>query len=70
MRPLEGSTEGLRVGTTTTLETAAKEMCEEGQTRALVVDQAGAPVGVLDLQTIVNAMVRPAVTEQPKLAAE
>ncbi|RWX78374.1 glycine betaine/L-proline ABC transporter ATP-binding protein [Neorhizobium lilium] len=70
MRPLEGSMDGLRVGTTTTLESAAKEMCEQEQTRALVVDPSGVPIGVLDLQTIVSAMVTPAKTEIPKLAAE
>ncbi len=70
MRPLEGPTDGLRLSSAMMLEAAAKEMCEQGQNRALVVDDAGVPVGILDLQTIVSAMVTPAATEHQQIAAE
>ena len=70
MRPLDGPADGMRVANTTTLESAAKDMCDAGQSRAVVVDAEGAPVGVLDLHAIVSAMVTPAKTEVPKLAAE
>jgi glycine betaine/proline transport system ATP-binding protein len=70
MRPLDGSADGLRIPAQTTLENAAKEMCESGQSRAIVVDAAGMPVGMLDLQIIVSAMVTPAGSEATRMAAE
>lgn len=60
MRPFEGSTEGIRLTQTTTLETAAKQITEANHSRAIVVDEKDNPVGTLDLQTIIAAMVTPA----------
>jgi glycine betaine/proline transport system ATP-binding protein len=70
MRPLDGSVDGLRISSGMTLENAAKEICESGSARAVVVDPAGAPIGLLDLQAIVSAMVTPAGSEAARMAAE
>ncbi|WJR66482.1 glycine betaine/L-proline ABC transporter ATP-binding protein [Neorhizobium sp. CSC1952] len=70
MRPLEGAPDGLRLAGSATLESAAKRMTEAGQSRAVVTDEDGAPVGTLDLPTIIAAMVTPAGHETEKMAAE
>ncbi|MGK6315934.1 quaternary amine ABC transporter ATP-binding protein [Neorhizobium sp. DT-125] len=70
MRPLEGATDGLRLSGDATLETVARQMTEANQSRAVIVDEKGAPVGILDLQTIIAAMVTPAGHETEKMAAE
>ncbi|MFB9947305.1 glycine betaine/L-proline ABC transporter ATP-binding protein [Rhizobium puerariae] len=70
MRPLDGTTDGLKIAAEATLETAARQMTEADQARAVVVDENGAPVGVLDLRTIIAAMVTPASSEAGKMAAE
>jgi glycine betaine/proline transport system ATP-binding protein len=55
----------------TTLEEAAKRMTGAGAAMAQIVSTTGAPVGQLDLTTLVAAMVTPAAHEErPKLAAE
>jgi len=70
MKPFDGMAEGVRIGATTTLEAAAKVMTEGGQTKATVIDEAGTPIGTLDLQTMMAAMVTPAGSEASKMAAE
>lgn len=70
MKPFDGQAEGARIGATTTLESAAKTMTENGQTKATITDDAGTPIGTLDLQTMIAAMVTPAGSETSKMAAE
>lgn len=62
MKPLSGEAQGLPVAGSATLETAAKQMTEAGQAFALVTDDGGKPVGTIDLQTIIAAMVTPTTT--------
>ncbi|MCM2440069.1 glycine betaine/L-proline ABC transporter ATP-binding protein [Agrobacterium vitis] len=54
----------------TTLETAARAMVEQGVTEAQVTDKAGHQIGTIDLSIILSAMVSPAHSVQPALAAE
>ena len=70
MRPLDGFADGFTIASGMTIESAAKAMCEAGQTRATVVDPGGQPVGSLDLNTIISAMVTPATTASAQMAAE
>ncbi|TWF54247.1 quaternary amine ABC transporter ATP-binding protein [Neorhizobium alkalisoli] len=70
MKPFEGGSDGLKLSGSTTIEAAAKQICEAGQTRATVIDPAGQPIGTLDLHTIISAMVSPAVNESAQIAAE
>lgn len=66
MRPLDDTPDGLRLAADATLEAAARQMTEAGQSRAIVVDGSGTPSGMLDLQTIIAAMVMPASHEAEK----
>jgi glycine betaine/proline transport system ATP-binding protein len=70
MRPLEGSPEGIRIESGTTLETAARQMTEAHQSRAVVVSEEGNPVGILDLHTVIAAMVTPAGDVEPTPSRE
>ncbi|MBB4347831.1 MULTISPECIES: quaternary amine ABC transporter ATP-binding protein [Rhizobiaceae] len=70
MKPFDGLADGVRIEATTTLEAAAKAMTESGQTKATIIDEAGAPTGTLDLQTMMAAMVTPAGSDTSKMAAE
>ncbi|WP_117192666.1 quaternary amine ABC transporter ATP-binding protein [Rhizobium terrae] len=70
MRPFDGIMDGVRLAANATLETAAKQITEAGQSRAIVADENGAPVGLLDLPTIIAAMVTPASHSAEKMAAE
>ncbi len=70
MKPFDGLADGLRIEATTTLEAAAKAMTESGQAKATIVDEAGTPIGTLDLQTMIAAMVTPAGSETSQMAAE
>ena len=65
MRPLDGLSEGIRLGAGTTLETAAKQMTEANHSKAIVVDDAGGPLGMLDLHTVIAAMVTPVGHAEP-----
>ncbi len=70
MQPLDGTAEGPRLATTMTLENAAKEMTTANQTTAQVIDPTGKPVGTVDLQAVISAMVTPNTHKSNQLAAE
>ncbi|MGI2031854.1 quaternary amine ABC transporter ATP-binding protein [Rhizobium panacihumi] len=70
MAPLEGTTEGPLLARTMTLENAAKEMTSAHGTKARVIDSAGRPIGMIDLQTIIAAMVTPSSHGNVPVAAE
>ncbi|MDK1388250.1 glycine betaine/L-proline ABC transporter ATP-binding protein [Sinorhizobium sp. 8-89] len=59
MRPLAGNPEGLPLAAGTVLETAARTMTGAHVNTAHVVDTDGRPIGAIDLQTIIAAMVTP-----------
>ena len=59
MRPLSGNPEGLPLAAGTVLETAARTMTGAHVNTAHVVDTDGRPIGAIDLQTIIAAMVTP-----------
>jgi glycine betaine/proline transport system ATP-binding protein len=59
MRPLSGSPEGLPLAAGTVLEAAARAMTGAHINTAHVVDADGRPIGAIDLQTIIAAMVTP-----------
>jgi glycine betaine/proline transport system ATP-binding protein len=54
MAALSGEGGGLTLAGDTTLEAAAKQMSDAGESSALVVDAEGRPVGTIDLNTIVR----------------
>jgi glycine betaine/proline transport system ATP-binding protein len=70
MKPFDGQADGLRIEATTTLEAAAKALSESGQTKATIIDASSTPIGTLDLQTMIAAMVTPAGSDASKMAAE
>jgi glycine betaine/proline transport system ATP-binding protein len=57
MRPLSGNPEGPPLAVGTVLEAAARTMTGAHIDRAHVVDANGRPIGAIDLQTIIGAMV-------------
>jgi glycine betaine/proline transport system ATP-binding protein len=59
MRPLSGSPEGLPLAVGTVLEAAARTMTGAQISNAHVVDGNGRPIGAIDLQMIISAMVTP-----------
>ncbi|NEI71108.1 betaine/proline/choline family ABC transporter ATP-binding protein [Rhizobium lusitanum] len=69
MKPLAGEPGGIRVPGDMTLEIAAKQMTDAGQTGATVTDASGKPVGFIDLQSIISAMVTPTTHETAEMAA-
>lgn len=69
MKPLSGEPVGTRVPSEMTLEIAAKQITEAGQTGAVVTDASGKPVGAIDLQSIIAAMVTPTSHETAQMAA-
>ncbi|WP_411905684.1 quaternary amine ABC transporter ATP-binding protein [Rhizobium mayense] len=69
MKPLAGEPGGARVPGDMTLEIAAKQITEAGQTGAVVMDAGGKPIGTIDLQTIIAAMVTPTSHETAQMAA-
>ncbi|MQW85959.1 quaternary amine ABC transporter ATP-binding protein [Sinorhizobium saheli] len=68
MRPLSGSPEGLPIAADTVLEAAARTMTSAHLNTAHVVDANGRPIGSVDLQTIIGAMVMPASHHESKAA--
>nr|CAD6413391.1 glycine betaine/L-proline ABC transporter ATP-binding protein [Rhizobium sp. Q54] len=60
MKPLLGPLDGVKVAATETLESVAQRLTQAGHQEAVVVEDNGSEAGVLDLQTIVAAMVTPA----------
>ena len=59
MRPLSGNPEGLPLAVGTVLEAAARTMTGAQISNAHVVDVNGRPIGAIDLQMIISAMVTP-----------
>ncbi len=59
MRPLAGNPEGMPIPHNMILETVAKTLTEKDQTHAHVVDEAGKPIGRIDLPMVISAMVTP-----------
>ncbi|GCA52438.1 MULTISPECIES: quaternary amine ABC transporter ATP-binding protein [Sinorhizobium] len=59
MRPLSGNPEGLPLAVGTVLEAAARTMTGAQISNAHVVDANGRPIGAIDLQMIISAMVTP-----------
>ncbi|WEX86805.1 glycine betaine/L-proline ABC transporter ATP-binding protein [Sinorhizobium garamanticum] len=59
MRPLSGNPEGVSLPAGTVLEAAARTMTGAHVSAAHVVDENGRPMGAIDLQTIIAAMVTP-----------
>jgi glycine betaine/proline transport system ATP-binding protein len=70
MGPISGSAEGLALAGNTVLETAARIMTDARQSNVIVTDDAGTPIGRVDLQQIIAAMVTPKSHEDNQLAAE
>lgn len=69
MKPFAGEPSNTRVGGDMTLEVAAKQITEAGQTGATVTDASGKPIGAIDLQSIIAAMVTPSTHEAAHMAA-
>lgn len=70
MTPSASASEGMKLHKAMVLETAARQLTEAGQNAAVVVDDAGAPVGRIDLPQIISAMVTPRSHEDHQVAAE
>lgn len=69
MSPFVGVAEGIAIPRSTVLETAAKLMIEFNQASAKIVDDHGAPIGMIDLQQIISSMVTPVNHEEKPLVA-
>jgi len=69
MKPVSGEPSGPRIAGDTVLETAAKQMTEAGQPSAVVTDASGRPIGMIDLQGIIAAMVTPTTHAAAEMAA-
>ncbi|MBB4568986.1 quaternary amine ABC transporter ATP-binding protein [Rhizobium leucaenae] len=69
MKPIAGEPHGVRISGDMTLEMAAKQMTDSGQTTAVVIDAGGRPIGAIDLQAIIAAMVTPTTHETAQMAA-
>lgn len=59
MGPLSGEPQGMPVKSGTVLEVAAKNMTDTNASMAHVTDASGKPIGVLDIQEVISAMVTP-----------
>ncbi|MHA7969092.1 quaternary amine ABC transporter ATP-binding protein [Rhizobium sp. CAU 1783] len=69
MKPIAAAPEGMALPADCVLEQAARLMTEARQTVAHAVDDAGRPVGRVDIATIIAAMVTPASHEEAVAAA-
>ncbi|QND47456.1 glycine betaine/L-proline ABC transporter ATP-binding protein [Rhizobium lusitanum] len=69
MKPITGEAHGARVPGDMTLEMAAKQMTDNAQNAAIVTDATGRPIGTIDLQGIITAMVTPTTHETARMAA-
>ncbi|GAJ90983.1 glycine betaine/L-proline ABC transporter ATP-binding protein [Agrobacterium sp. SHOUNA12C] len=69
MKPIAGEPHGPRLPGDMTLEMAAKQMTDNAQNAAIVTDAAGRPIGTIDLQGIITAMVTPTTHETTRMAA-
>ncbi|MDR7027605.1 quaternary amine ABC transporter ATP-binding protein [Rhizobium rosettiformans] len=69
MGPVSGQSEGLTLPGATVLEAAARIMTDAHQSSVLVTDDAGTPIGRVDLQQIIAAMVKPKSHEDTQMAA-
>ncbi|HEX8046304.1 glycine betaine/L-proline ABC transporter ATP-binding protein [Rhizobium sp.] len=69
MKPIAGEAHGPRVPGDMTLEMAAKQMTDNAQNSAIVTDAVGRPIGTIDLQGIITAMVTPTTHETTRMAA-
>ncbi len=70
MSPLDGSLEALTLDSMTTLDNAAKRMIKAKQTKAQVNDTSGRAIGMIELQTVIAAMITPTRRELGSIAAE
>jgi glycine betaine/proline transport system ATP-binding protein len=59
MTPLSGEPQGMPVRSGTVLEVAAKKMTDSNASFAHVADADGKPIGALDIQEVISAMVTP-----------
>ena len=59
MTPLSGEPQGMAIVQGTVLEVAAKKMTDGGISMAHVVDEEGKPIGGLDINEVIAAMVTP-----------
>ncbi|MBW3095764.1 quaternary amine ABC transporter ATP-binding protein [Pseudohoeflea coraliihabitans] len=60
MTPLSEAEPGaMTVRSGSVLENAAKKMTEKSANHAIVIDKAGKPIGALDIQDVISAMVTP-----------
>lgn len=59
MNPVEGEPSGPKIRTGAVLETAAKKMTEQSVSKAVVIDKDRKPIGTLDIQDVISAMVTP-----------
>ena len=69
MSPVAGNPEGLPIAKGTVLELAAREMTGANQSSGHVIDEAGNPIGTINLESIISAMVTPTSHEDNALAA-
>ncbi|MFS8045786.1 quaternary amine ABC transporter ATP-binding protein [Rhizobium sp. BR 314] len=69
MKPFAGEPSGTRVAGDMTLEIVAKQITEAGQTGATVTDAGGKPIGAIDLQSIIAAMVTPSTHQAAQMVA-
>ena len=59
MTPLSGEPQGMPIKSGTVLEVAAKKMTDSNASFAHVTDSDGKPIGALDIQEVISAMVTP-----------
>ena len=59
MTPLSGEPKGMPVKSGAVLEVAAKKMTDANVSIAHVIDKSGKPIGILDIQDVISAMVTP-----------
>jgi len=59
MTPLSGEPQGMPIRSGTVLEVAAKKMTDSNASFAHVADADGKPIGALDIQEVISAMVTP-----------
>ncbi|MEP3439516.1 MAG: glycine betaine/L-proline ABC transporter ATP-binding protein [Hoeflea sp.] len=59
MTPLSGEPQGMPVKSGAVLEVAAKKMTDANVSIAHVIDKSGKPIGILDIQDVISAMVTP-----------